>query len=275
MSIPSLPQKLPCGICSLVPVHRANIWVLERLFQTADVKKYYVLRADHARDIRSFGDYLITTNQRQEAMNFVIYDKYDNEVGIITAEIAMNQNTGLPMWNVGYAILPAARGNGYASAALNALTNFLLNNFAIQHVMLDISVDNLASQAVARKCGFQKSNDSKGYIDPDHLEVGIRVRWFKQLAGQRTGYFNQAVQHYRTRNYAEAVQSFKNALAEPYQPGTPYTDAQIYSNMGMAFSSLRLYREAFNALKKAQSLGLNNPSIEKELLWLRNNQGLY
>jgi hypothetical protein len=38
---------------------------------------------------------------------------------------------------------------------------------------------------------------------------------------------------------------------------------------------LRLYREAFNALKKAQSLGLNNPSIEKELLWLRNNQGLY
>lgn len=34
------------------------------------------------------------------------------------------------------------------------------------------------------------------------------------------------------------------------------------------------YREAFNALKKARQLGLNNPGIEKELLWLRNNQGL-
>lgn len=275
MPIPSLPQKLPCGICSLVPVQSSNVWVIERLFQAADVKKYYVLRADHARNIQSFGEYLITTNQRREAMNFVICDKFDNEVGIITSELAMNRNTGLPMWNVGYAIFPASRGNGYASAALNALTNFLLSNFAIQQVMLDISTDNLASEAVARKCGFQKPNDGQGYIDPDHLEVGMRIRWFKQLAGQRTGYFNQAVQYYRTRNYAEAVQFFKKTLNEPYQPGTPYTDAQIYSNMGMALSSLRLYREAFNALKKAQSLGLNNPSIEKELLWLRNNQGLY
>ena len=49
---------------------------------------------------------------------------------------------------------------------------------------------------------------------------------------------------------------------------TPYTDAQIYSNMGMALSSMRLYKDAFYALKKAQSLGLNNPSIEKELNWL-------
>lgn len=27
--------------------------------------------------------------------------------------------------------------------------------------------------------------------------------------------------------------------------------------------------------KKAQQFGLNNPSIEKGLLWLRNNQGLH
>lgn len=58
-------------------------------------------------------------------------------------------------------------------------------------------------------------------------------------------------------------------------PSTPYTDAQIYSNMGMALSSMRLYNDAFYALKKAQSLGLNNPSIEKELNWLKNNIGLY
>ena len=75
--------------------------------------------------------------------------------------------------------------------------------------------------------------------------------------------------------YADAVEAFKNALNEPYTPGTPFTDAQIYSNMGMALSSLRRYSEAFHALKKAQSLGLNNPSIEKELLWLRNNVGLF
>lgn len=33
--------------------------------------------------------------------------------------------------------------------------------------------------------------------------------------------------------------------------------------------------KAFQSLKKAQSLGLNNPSIEKELRWLRDNVGLF
>lgn len=114
-----------------------------------------------------------------------------------------------------------------------------------------------------------------GYIDEQHPEVGMRFRWFKQLAGQRTIYFNQAVHCYRQKNYVGAINAFRQALNEPYQPDTPYTDAQIYSNMGMALSSVGQYHEAFNALKKAQQLGLNNPSIEKELLWLRNNQGLY
>lgn len=67
----------------------------------------------------------------------------------------------------------------------------------------------------------------------------------------------------------------KIALNEPYILGTPFTDAQIYSNLGMALSSMRCYNEAFQYLKKAQRLGLNNPSIEQELLWLKNNIGLF
>ena len=141
--------------------------------------------------------------------------------------------------------------------------------------MLDISEGNIASQEVAKKCGFTKPDDRMGYFDMEHPEVGMRLRWFKELAGKRTGYFNRAVHYYRQKMYNESVQAFKAALSEPYQHGTPFTDAQIYSNMGMALSSLRQYGEAFQCLKKAQSLGLNNPSIEKELQWLRNNIGLY
>lgn len=208
-------------------------------------------------------------------MNFIIYDHLGNEVGFISAEPMMNRNTNLPMWNVGYAVLPEYRRQGYASAAVNGLTNYLLQNYSFPQVMLDICTENRESEGVARKCGFSKPNDRQGYFDPDHEELGMRFRWFKQLAGQRTMYFNQAVHFYRQKAYAESINAFRQALNEPYQPGTPYTDAQIYSNMGMALSSVHLYREAFDALKKAQSLGLNNPSIEKELLWLRNNKGLY
>ena len=81
--------------------------------------------------------------------------------------------------------------------------------------------------------------------------------------------------HYRQRGYEEAIALFEQALEAPYIPGSPYTDTQIYSNMGMALSSLRRYEEAFHALKRAQRLVLNNPSIEKELKWLRDHAGLY
>lgn len=275
MPAPGIPNMIDCEICSLHPAQPSNVWVVEELFRHADVKKFYVLRDDHAANIRSFCQYIINANVQKAAMNFIIYDNCGNEVGLISAEPMMNRNTNLPMWNIGYAVLPSERRKGYASAALNGLSNFLLQNYSFPHVMLDISTENHESVGVARKCGFKKPNDGQGYIDLQHMELGTRFRWFKQLAGERTMYFNQAVHCYRQKDYIGAVQNFRQALNESYQSGTPYTDAQIYSNMGMALSSLHQYREAFNALKKAQSLGLNNPSIEKELLWLRNNQGLY
>lgn len=275
MSAPGIPNMIDCGICSLHPAQPNNVWVIEELFKHPDVKKFYVLRDDHAANIRSFCQYIISANIQQSAMNFIIYDNYGHEVGLISAEPMMNRNTNLPMWNVGYAILPSERRKGFASAAVTGLSNYLLQNYSFPQVMLDISMDNKASEKVAEKCGFKVPYPRAGYIDEQHPEVGMRLRWFKQLAGQRTMYFNQAVHYYRQKNYVGAINAFRQALNEPYQPGTPYTDAQIYSNMGMSLSSVGQYREAFNALKKAQQLGLNNPSIEKELLWLRNNQGLY
>lgn len=275
MPAPGIPNIIDCGICSLHPAQPSNVWAVEELFRHADVRKFYVLRDDHAANIRSFCQYIIAANIQKAAMNFIIYDNYGNEVGLISAEPMMNRNTNLPMWNVGYAVLPSERRKGYASASLTGLSDYLLQNYSFPQVMLDICAENHESEGVARKCGFTKPNDGQGYIDPDHMELGFRFRWFKQLAGQRTMYFNQAVHCYRQKDYIGAINAFRQALNEPYQPGTPYSDAQIYSNMGMALSSVRQYREAFNALKKAQSLGLNNPSIEKELLWLRNNQGLY
>lgn len=275
MAAPEIPYRIDCGGCTLHLLTSSNAWFIEDLFAFADVKKYYVLRNDHVENIRSFCQNAVAANQQGTCINYLIYDNFGNEVGFISAEPQMNQATNMPLWNMGYAVHPSYRDRGFASSAVNGLTNFLLQNFSIQQVMLDISEDNKASEAVAKKCGFTKLKERTGYFDWNHPEVGMRFRWFKQLAGMRTNYFNQAVQFYRMKMYNESVQAFESALSEPYQVGTPYTDAQIYSNMGMALSSLRRYTEAFQSLKKAQSLGLNNPSIEKELAWLKNNIGLY
>ena len=79
---------------------------------------------------------------------------------------------------------------------------------------------------------------------------------------------------FRSKNYREAERCFEKALEEEYN-GNPNTDALCYSNMGMACTSYGNYDKAFRCLKMAQSLGLTNPSIEKELRWLRDNVGLY
>lgn len=275
MTAPYIPSKINCGNCELHYASQANVWFLEDLFKYEDIKKYYVLRPDHANNIMAFCQYIININSLKKGINYIIYDSFGIKIGFISAELILDQSTNMPMWNMGYAIHPAHRRLGYATAAVNALTNFLLQNYSIQKVSLDISLDNTPSQNVAIKCGFLKNTNNVGYIDFNHPEVSIRIKWVKQLSGERVSLFNQAVHYHRQKKYAEAITTYREALSEPYIPGTPFTDAQIHANIGMALSSMKCYNEAFYALKKAQSLGLNNATIEKELLWLKNNIGLY
>lgn len=52
-----------------------------------------------------------------------------NEVGFISADPMINNDTGLPVWNVGYAVHPEYRRQGYASSAVMGLSDFLLQIF--------------------------------------------------------------------------------------------------------------------------------------------------
>ena len=64
---------------------------------------------------------------------------------------------------------------------------------------------------------------------------------------------------------------YYEAAEEPYRAGSPFTDAQIFSNLGMAYSSIREYKKAYMYLTKAWDLGCQNASVSKELEWLRSN----
>lgn len=172
----TVPNIINCGICSLHFLTPNNVWFVEELFRYEDVKKYYVLRKDHAENIKAFCRYIVNANIQKESLNFIIFNNNGEEVGLISAEPVMNRTTNMPVWNVGYAVHPSHRHHGYASSALNTLTNFLLQNFSFQQVILDISMDNEPSQRVAEKCGFTKPNDRTGYIDIEHMEVGMRLK---------------------------------------------------------------------------------------------------
>ena len=92
----AIPNIIECGICSLLPVNSNNVWFIEELFRYEDVKKYYVLRKDHAENIKAFCRYIVNANIQRESLNFIIFNNNGEEVGFISAEPVMNRTTNMP-----------------------------------------------------------------------------------------------------------------------------------------------------------------------------------
>lgn len=244
---------------------------IENLFLEPDVDLYYVRRSDH-KDSYAFTQFMVETLREGTGLNDIIYNTQGVPVGMISAELKKDR-FGDVKWGIGYAVLKRYRCKGYASSAVNVYVD-VLKNFWIDVAYLDISIENLASEAVARKCGFKKL-EGVGVYDEKYPEIGSRRLWCKKLhQDERFSCFMRATAAFRAKDYSGAIHFFEESLKKPYMEGSLYTDAQIFSNMGMAYSSMGEYLKAHSFLKKAVDYGLINPSIQKELLWLKNNVGL-
>ncbi len=256
---------------SLTIVTMPDVLFLEQLFSFTDVKKYYVLRNDHAQDISLFTEYMVNSINNGRSLEYVIRLSDGTPVGLVGGEL-YREITGEISWNTGYAIHPSYQKKGYASEALVGFTEYI-KKFCIAKSFLNISQYNIASQKVAENAGYKYNIDSS-HIDSTHMELGILFYWEMELHSNRDYFFSMGCSAYQAKDYLKAEQYFQKALDEEYNQG-PNTDALCYSNMGISCSSYGNYQKAFGCLMKAKSLGLSNSSIEKELLWLKNNVGLY
>ena len=246
-----------------------DVSFINQLFNEPDIDFYYVRQSYH-RDASVFTSFLVTSIEHGRGLADIIINEQREPVGLITAEIVPDSMERI-MWNIGYAVSQNYRRKDYAS---NSVTEYIhaLKVFSIDSACLDISVDNKASEAVAKKCGFEL-RDRCGFLDQEHPEVGLRRHWYKSIHSKdaRIPCFQRASIAYRNKDYQTAIRLYREALEIPQTEGSQLTDAQIYSNLGMAHSSIGDYRQAYAYLQKAVSLGLLNASIQKELAWLRAN----
>lgn len=249
---------------------------IKSLFRFDDIRLGFTLSDDHAENLDAFVQYMADGNEKGTGIYCLIENNFSSPVGFITAELYRDNMSGELGWNVGVVVHPAYRNQGNARNAITALLDFL-SNYTIKTMVLDIGTDNIPARSVAKACGFEqrKSNTGGlvGYFDREHPELGMRTQWIKNIHGSdpRADTFRKAVDAYQAKNYQEAIRLYNEAVEKPYKEGSPFTDAQIYSNLGMAFSSIKEYKKAYKYLTVAWNMGCQNPSVSHELAWLRKN----
>ena len=75
---------------------------------------------------------------------------------------------------VGFAIKPNHAGNGYATESLRCIVGFAFNDCRFRKVTAVVNVENLASQRVLQKVGFQQEGRLR-----DNLR--IKDQWYDEL----------------------------------------------------------------------------------------------
>ncbi|NEB03781.1 GNAT family N-acetyltransferase [Streptomyces sp. SID13726] len=83
---------------------------------------------------------------------------------------------------VGYDLAPSARGNGYATEALRALSDWALARDDVQSLCATIESDNAASQRVIARAGFARASvdEERAYGE---VETGLRLYVLPGQAG--------------------------------------------------------------------------------------------
>src|SRR5688572_5390648 len=116
-----------------------DLSLLQSILIASDVKdsiKHWVSEAQRREDILYFSVFL-----GQELIGQILMHDLNPETG--ESLVAY------------YLFRPQVRGQGFGTLALRLLQSYVLRQTALKKLVIITSRDNLASQHIARKCGFQ------------------------------------------------------------------------------------------------------------------------
>ena len=133
-------------------------------FADPDIRHWHARRVDSVREARKW---IGTTHLRwlqEQGPNFAIVDTADRLVGRVVLYTELEGGTG----EIGYWVLPDARGGGVASRAARAVTRWGHEEVGLRRILLEHAVGNLASCAVAQSIGYTLEGTARSlYIHAD------------------------------------------------------------------------------------------------------------
>jgi ribosomal-protein-serine acetyltransferase len=88
--------------------------------------------------------------------NLFIFGVWEKDSGRYLGETYLaNADWHVPCIEVGYFLLQASTGKGFATEAARGALRFAFEHLGVLRVELQCAADNLASQRVAERCGFR------------------------------------------------------------------------------------------------------------------------
>ncbi len=265
-----IPAVIRAGGSMLTPVTADDCAWLEALRLNGEVKEILGPESENWAAAAE-------ENVSGDAMHFIIRNSDSARVGYIGAYPDGDSYPSMPRWHIYFAIEPEARRKGHATEALNGLTEFLLRKFAYPRVVADIAMTNTAALRVVEKCGYVKPPSRLAHVDFRRVLQGARFSWYRLQTGRRALLAAKGMQCYGINRFTDAIHLWHQSLGYRYDESTPYTDLWISSNLGMAYSSARLYVQARQWLERAEVLadiqGVAHSYISRELAWIDSLTG--
>lgn len=261
-----IPRVIDCGICHLRPLVGADIAWLEELFGDVAVSGFIMCDGNHAAD-------LVGGNEAGRAMSMCVEYSCGMAAGYISALPVNDCYPSMPRWKLEFAVSAPHRGIGLATAAVGGLTAYLMRNFSLPRVVVDVCDADRATMRVVEKCGFVRPLSRYAYIDYTNVTHGVHYLWYKLQPGRRAQCFAKGMQYYRLRRFVDAAGLWHEALECNYEESTPYNDGMILANIGMAYSSAGWYVQARRYLRLAAAIADDPGYLWDELRWIAFREG--
>ena len=153
----------------LVPLAREHLTILATLVHDPDALRFTRIPDPPPAD---FGDtWLGGYEQGRRAGTREAFAVIDGDGTFLGAAVAPSIDRATGTVELGYSIMPAARGRGIATRALGLLTDWAFTSLDAQRIELYISVDNGASKRVAERNGYR----FEGTLRSMYFKQGVRA----------------------------------------------------------------------------------------------------
>jgi RimJ/RimL family protein N-acetyltransferase len=170
--LPELPGgQLSDGVVTLRPLRADDVEVLYYLHTLPDVVRYSARpvppsRAEIERRCAHSGARWLAGERADLAIIDAASGEIAGEIGLYYQE----RPTGQAM--VGYSMLPAWRGKGYATRATRLVARWAFDHVGIARLIAGTAPDNLASQKVLERGGFRREGYQRARLPgPDGTRV--------------------------------------------------------------------------------------------------------